>query len=55
MVVGSFGALFQKDLKRLFAYSTINHVGFMLIGLVPGSEDGIIATRDLLIKIGQSI
>tara|TARA_B100000989_G_scaffold132299_1_gene98213 strand:- start:4163 stop:5590 length:1428 start_codon:yes stop_codon:yes gene_type:complete len=43
MLVGSLGALQQKDLKRLFAYSTINHIGFMLIGLVPGSEDGIIA------------
>ena len=47
MVVGSFGALFQKDLKRLFG-STINHVGFMLIGLVPGSE-GIIAISIYLI------
>ena len=43
MLVGSLGALQQKNLKRLFAYSTINHIGFMLIGLVPGSEDGIIA------------
>ncbi len=43
MLVGSLGALQQTDLKRLFAYSTINHIGFMLIGLVPGSEDGIIA------------
>ena len=43
MLVGSLGALQQTDIKRLFAYSTINHVGFMLIGLVPGSEDGIIA------------
>ena len=49
MIVGSFGALFQNDLKRLFAYSTINHVGFMLIGLVPGSEDGIIAISIYLI------
>ena len=43
MVVGSLGALQQTELKRLLAYSTINHVGFMLIGLVSGSEDGIIA------------
>ena len=49
MIVGSFGALFQTDLKRLFAYSTINHVGFMLIGLVPGMEDGIIAISIYLI------
>ncbi len=43
MVIGSLGALRQTDLKRLMAYSTINHVGFMLMGLIPGSEDGITA------------
>ncbi|MBC34055.1 MAG: NADH-quinone oxidoreductase subunit N [Rickettsiales bacterium] len=43
MLVGSLGALKQTDLKRLLAYSTINHVGFILMGLVPGSEDGITA------------
>ncbi len=43
MLIGSLGALQQTDIKRLLAYSTINNVGFMLIGLVPGSEDGIIA------------
>jgi NADH-quinone oxidoreductase subunit N len=31
------------------AYSTINHVGFMLMGLVPGSEDGITAISIYLI------
>ena len=43
MLVGSLGALLQSDLKRLMAYSTINHIGFMLMGLVPGTEDGITA------------
>ncbi len=43
MLVGSLGALKQTDLKRLMAYSTINHVGFILMALVPGSEDGITA------------
>ena len=41
MLIGSLGALRQKDLKRLMAYSTINHIGFILMGLIPGSEDGI--------------
>ena len=49
MLIGSFAALFQTDLKRLFAYSTINHVGFMLMGLVPGTEDGIIGISIYLI------
>lgn len=43
MLIGSLGALRQDDLKRLMAYSTINHIGFILMGLVPGSEDGITA------------
>ena len=43
MLVGSLGALLQSDLKRLMAYSTINHIGFVLMGLVPGTEDGITA------------
>lgn len=38
MVVGSFAALFQKDIKRLLAYSTIGNMGYMLIGVVVGSE-----------------
>ena len=43
MLIGSLGALKQTDLKRLMAYSTINHIGFILMGLVPGSEDGVTA------------
>ena len=34
MLIGSLGALKQNDLKRLMAYSTINHIGFILMGLV---------------------
>ncbi len=41
MIIGSLGALKQTDLKRLMAYSTINHIGFILMALIPGSEDGI--------------
>ena len=41
MIIGSLGALLQSDLKRLMAYSTINHIGFILMALIPGSEDGI--------------
>ena len=41
MVVGSFGALMQTNIKRLMAYSSIGHVGFMLVGLAAGMESGI--------------
>jgi len=49
MIIGSLGAIMQNDIKRLMAYSTINHIGFMLMGLVPGSEDGITAISIYLI------
>lgn len=34
IVVGSVSALFQKRLKRLLAYSTISHTGFILLALI---------------------
>jgi len=33
LAVGSLGAIFQKNIKRLFAYSSIGHVGFILLGM----------------------
>jgi NADH-quinone oxidoreductase subunit N len=33
LVIGSFGAIWQKNLKRLLAYSSIGHVGFVLLAL----------------------
>ena len=40
MTVGNFGAITQNNLKRLLAYSSIAHVGYMLLGLVAGTMDG---------------
>jgi len=41
MVVGAFGAMNQKKMKRLLAYSSIGHVGYLLIGLCCGTVEGI--------------
>lgn len=41
MAVGSLMAIVQTDLKRLLAYSSIGHVGFILVGLTPGNVEGI--------------
>ena len=41
MLVGAFGALRQTNIKRLIAYSSIIHVGFILMGLVTASDEGI--------------
>jgi len=41
MVIGSLGALGQRKLKRLLAYSTISHVGFIVLGFSTGAVEGI--------------
>ena len=44
MVVGAVGALGQRNLKRLMAYSSISHMGFALLGLTAGTVAGVEAT-----------
>ncbi|TXN24705.1 NADH-quinone oxidoreductase subunit NuoN [Methylobacterium sp. WL9] len=41
MALGSFAAIGQTNIKRLLAYSSIGNVGYALIGLAAGSEEGI--------------
>jgi NADH-quinone oxidoreductase subunit N len=48
MFIGTFGAINQTKIKRLFAYSSIAHVGYLLIGLATGSIE---AVESLLIYI----
>jgi len=40
IVVGALGAIGQANIKRLLAYSSINNVGFMLIGLAAATPSG---------------
>jgi NADH-quinone oxidoreductase subunit N len=40
MALGNISAIAQTNLKRMFAYSTITHMGFMLLGLLSGSAEG---------------
>ncbi|MBA3434395.1 MAG: NADH-quinone oxidoreductase subunit N [Actinobacteria bacterium] len=40
LVWGNLAALAQSDVKRLLAYSSISHAGFMLIAVAAGSERG---------------
>jgi NADH-quinone oxidoreductase subunit N len=41
MFVGNLSALAQQNLKRIFAYSSISHTGFLLMGLVVFSSTGL--------------
>ena len=40
MAIGNITAIAQTNLKRMLAYSTIAHMGFMLLGLLSGVVDG---------------
>ncbi len=41
IIIGAVGAIGQQNLKRLLAYSSINNIGFILIGLAAGTEQGV--------------
>jgi NADH-quinone oxidoreductase subunit N len=41
MVLGSFAAIGQSNIKRLMAYSSIGHMGYALIGLAAGTPAGV--------------
>jgi NADH-quinone oxidoreductase subunit N len=40
MVLGALAAIAQTNIKRLMAYSSIGHVGYALMGLAAGTEQG---------------
>ncbi len=40
MLVGNLAAIMQTNIKRMLAYSTISHMGFVLLGLLPGTAEG---------------
>jgi NADH-quinone oxidoreductase subunit N len=41
LLIGNIVAIAQANLKRMLAYSTISHVGFILMGFIAGSEAGV--------------
>ena len=41
MGLGAFAAIGQTNIKRLMAYSSIGHMGFALVGLAAGTEQGV--------------
>jgi NADH-quinone oxidoreductase subunit N len=43
MTVGNFAALTQSNVKRILAYSSIAHAGYLLIGIVAGTTRGVTA------------
>src|SRR5438128_2725608 len=43
MTIGNIAAITQSNVKRLLAYSSISHAGYVLIGLIAGNETGLTA------------
>jgi NADH-quinone oxidoreductase subunit N len=41
MILGAFAAIGQTNIKRLMAYSSIGHMGYLLVGVAAGTSDGI--------------
>ncbi len=41
MAIGAFSAIVQTNIKRLMAYSSIGHMGYALMGVAAGTEQGV--------------
>ena len=54
LAVGSFGAIFQQNLKRLLAYSSISHVAFVLLGISASNFNAFVACILYVIKNTRS-
>lgn len=54
MLVGALLAVTQTDIKRMLAYSSITHTGFILTGVVALDADGLSATMFYLFVYGFS-
>jgi NADH-quinone oxidoreductase subunit N len=54
MVVGTVAALVQTDVKRLLAYSSIAHAGFVLTGVIALNDAGLTAVLFYLLAYGAA-
>lgn len=52
MTLGNIGALQQTDLKRLLAYSSVAHAGYLLVGLAAANETGLAGVLFYLLAYG---
>jgi NADH-quinone oxidoreductase subunit N len=55
MVVGSVLAVTQEDIKRMLAYSSIAHAGFILTGLVAANDEGVSGVLFYLATYGLTV
>jgi NADH-quinone oxidoreductase subunit N len=50
MAIGNIVAIAQTNLKRMLAYSTISHIGFVLLGILSGTAQGYQASMFYMIS-----
>jgi len=55
MTIGNLGAILQKDLKRLFAYSTVAHAGYMLVGVIALITTKSAASTTMFYVVGYAV
>jgi NADH-quinone oxidoreductase subunit M len=53
IVLGAFASFGQKDFKRLVAYSSVNHMGFVLLGIAAAAKA--IGTQDATIALNGAV
>ncbi|MGW6129487.1 NADH-quinone oxidoreductase subunit NuoN [Cellulomonas sp. NPDC055163] len=54
MVVGTVAALLQTDMKRMLAYSSIAHAGFVLTGIIALTQEGLASVLFYLLAYGAA-
>jgi NADH-quinone oxidoreductase subunit N len=55
MIVGSVLAVVQEDVKRMLAYSSIAHAGFVLTGVIAANDDGVSGSLFYLATYGITV
>ena len=55
MIVGSILAVVQEDIKRLLAYSSIAHAGFILTGVIAANDEGVSGALFYLAVYGVTV
>jgi NADH-quinone oxidoreductase subunit N len=55
MVVGSILAIAQDDVKRMLAYSSIAHAGFVLVGVAAANQEGVSGSMFYLVAYAAMI
>jgi NADH-quinone oxidoreductase subunit M len=54
IIFGAFAAYGQKDFKRLVAYSSVNHMGFVLLGIAAAAKVGF-SSSDAALNLSKDI